>query len=260
MAYKIFNPQEIDFDFTYDGPYDIINGDKKKKKIYIRNDESPLLIQLPSLLLSEDYIDGSGGVILPLMTKDSSQNEELKNFLTTLDRKVLETIRLNLKSWNLKFTKPSYRAIVRVIENNSENVYMNGVIRLDFTDGITKIFDHEKNIIPENKYRNVLTKGCYLKSIIEVVGIVIEENVISIEIITHQIGVSYQLPKQIILSEYSFIDTDDEEENVLEPEIDNNMTQLFDTLNEESSNNMLSDKHDNSESSNELGMLNDTTM
>ena len=120
MAYKIFNIDEIDFNFTYDGPYDIIRDGRKRKKIYIRNKDAPLLLQLPSLLLNDDYIDGSGGVILPLMTKGNTQNEELKTFLTTLDKKVLETIKINLKKWNLQFTKPSYRALVRVIENNDD--------------------------------------------------------------------------------------------------------------------------------------------
>lgn len=242
MAHTIFNIQEINFDFTYDGPYDILHNERKRKEIYIRNEDKPLLLQLPSLLLNDDYIDGSNGIILPLVTKGNTQNEELKTFLSTLDKKVLETIKINLKRWNLQFTKPSYRALVRVIENNVDKIYENGVMRLDFNSGITKIYDHNKNIIPEEKYKNVLTKGCYLKSIVEIVGIVIEENVISIKMVTHQIGITYAVPKQIILSEYSFIDTDEEDE---EPEIEQDMTQLLgSSLNEELTDNKSSEEHD----------------
>jgi hypothetical protein len=228
MTHKIFSLSDIDFNFSYDGPYEVLHNDKKKKIIYMKTDDKPILIQLPSLLLNNDYVDGACELILPLVTKNNLLNSELKKMLQTLDETVLKTIKTNLKQWNLKFTKPTYRSIVSTVENESDDTYANGIIRLSFSKNITKIFNYHKKQITEEKYKSHLTKGCYVRTIIEIAGILIDGDNIMVNIIVHQLGVTYVIPEQVVLIEYSFADSDDEKEHE-SPEIQSDAITFLNT-------------------------------
>jgi hypothetical protein len=109
----------------------------------------------------------------------------------------------------------SYRAIVNILdtEDNEDNT---GVIRLKLINDDTfktQIYNDNKNKINEWNYEEVLQKGIYIKSILELYSINYYNGTFTVTIKPHQLKLSKEeIPKDIFLEEYSFIDTDSDEE------------------------------------------------
>lgn len=221
MSLKIFKFNQIDLEnLHYDKPVDgsFVSPKEYKKGFHIvylsyKNDKVssssnvPLLIEIPSLLLNE-YDDQKHSILLPLIAKDNKHDSELNTFFANLDKTIIKDMSKILKLLKIKLSGISYNAILKFDENKSSE-YKNGIIQLKINP-TTKIYDPRREIIDLLNYSSVLTKGCYVGSIIELSSILINHEQIIVNIKLHQLRISYIVPKQIILSEYSFVDSEEE--------------------------------------------------
>jgi molecular chaperone DnaK (HSP70) len=173
----------------------------------------PLLIQMPALLLNDKYKENSDELFFPIFSKTDILSTNTSNFLKLLDStfvsllgpflsKLKTTYKLQLGTQKL-----SYRAIVNDIDDQTNHVYKNGLIRLKILEN-TKIYDCERKMVNKSEYSTRLIPGVYMKSIIEFHSILIEGGDISILIKPHQLRLSDEQLKPVELNDYSFVDSD----------------------------------------------------
>ncbi|AYV78888.1 MAG: hypothetical protein Edafosvirus44_3 [Edafosvirus sp.] len=209
MSISIYKLNDVDINkITYSSPFDI-DG---KTIIYINYmNKNQLLVQVPSLV-SNDPIDNNE-IVLPLQAKNNKLTESVNNFFKSLDDKIVNDIRKNAKAWKIK-GNIKYRAIVSVMEDSNDKIYENGLIRLkllDQTDFTTKIYNKKRELLSKNEYIELLNRNCFVKSIIELSSIWFNNDIITLNIRTHQLRITNKIPKIIQVDKYSFSDSEEEE-------------------------------------------------
>jgi hypothetical protein len=218
MNIKIFKHNEVDFDNINLGQLSDTQSSESRVGLikYKQNNKlMPFLVQIPSLLLNDTY-NGKNELILPLVCKNNESTESVCDFFNKLDMCIVSKLKSKLKEWNINAKNISYKAIVNTIEGDDDEVYENGVIRLRLIDNdsfTTKIYDNDRNLVASDNYDNLLVNSAYVKSIIEVVSIIINnDSVICVNIKPHQLRVSKPTNEVVELSCYSFDDNDSEVE------------------------------------------------
>ncbi len=229
MTIKIFKIDELEFNNI-----NFLKPNKNKHDIIIplyykikqtnnfnKPDKMPLLVQIPSLYLNDSYSNNT--LMLPLVGKNENSTEDICNFFNGLDtyimknlKKILLDIKRDNEYSNINFNNISYKSIVNEIEDNDDDIYKNGLIRYKINTSNmtnTKIYDDKKMLISEQNYITKLKKGTYVKSIIEINSLVLRDNVIHVYIKPHQLRISTEKMQSVRLEDYSFIDSDCEENN-----------------------------------------------
>ena len=227
----IFKYDEINLDnIIYTQPLDasLASPNNYKKGyyiIYLTYNNNPLLIEIPSLHILDDYNNSRQEILLSLSAKDSKHDEKLHSFFSLLDKKFIKDVTKILKT-NKFFNginSMSYNAILKSLESNS----LNGkcLIQLKLLD-TTTLYDVNKKLINKHDYKLYLNNNSYLGTIIEISSIIFNNEQILINIKTHQMKVSYFMPKKIVLTEYSFIESNNESnsESNSECSTDNDIT------------------------------------
>lgn len=180
---------------------------------YNTNNTQKLLFQVPSLPIIS-YKSDKTTLLLSLKAKNSRDNETVNNFFENMDNVIINMIKMNMAKWGIKKGDMSYRAIVNILDTDSENT--GGVIRLKLINDETfktQVYNDNKTKINEWNYEEVLQKGIYIKSILELYSINYYNGTFTVTIKPHQLKLSKEeIPKEIFLEEYSFIDTDSDEE------------------------------------------------
>jgi len=215
MQVKIFKYNEINLDnINYSKPIDasLASSNEYKKGYHIiyvsykyETNNVPLLIEIPSLQLTDQYNEVKKELLLPLSAKDNKHNKPLHDFFSELDKKFIKEItkilKLN-KTISNKINSMSYNAVLKVSDESDES-YKNGVIQLKLSDN-TDVYNANKEKLSSDKYSTYMNKESYVGSIIEITSILISQEQIMITIKPHQLRVTLAIPKSVTLTEYSF--------------------------------------------------------
>ena len=190
--------------------------------------KTPLLMQVPSLYLNDSY-KGNSTINLPLIGKNDNLTNFIRDFFNNLDniiynnlKKILSDIKKKGLSPQINFSNISYKSIVNEIEGDDNQIYKNGLIRYKIYNSknfSTKIYDDSKQLLTENQYVNEMVKGIFIKSIIEINSLIIRDNIIHVYIKPHQLRITPEKIDPISLNYYSFIDSDNEENEIYESDI-----------------------------------------
>lgn len=189
-----------------------------------------LLLQVPSLFINDsyNYKSPNRSLLLTLKRQTKVGSDQITKIFNDLDSKILDILKKKIyiikKLYynEIDLSKISYRTMVNEIDDSDE-VYNNGVLKYNLIN-LTKVYDENKRLLNIPEYRNIM-KGVYIKSIIEINSIVIRNNIAYVNLFPHQLRIVKESTRPIMLSEYSFIDS--EEENGLEPNvIDGNDTEF----------------------------------
>lgn len=237
----IYRISDINFDrLIYLNPA----GNSSTKLIHIKyNDEKhgklPLLIQLPDIYMIDDIIEPdlryvTHELVLPLICRTTDETRKLKKFFDQLDNKIVQDIKKNNDNWKNIFDfnniKYKYKSFIRSAEGINNSIYDNGIIKLKFLKlkGFqTMVFNKNKQLINPSNYGNTFIDGCYVGSIVEIVSIWINKDIIGLDIRPHQIRVSSGPAPMFILNNNSFDNSDTSSEEfyfdaTLDKIIDNN--------------------------------------
>lgn len=223
MSSKIFKINDIDF-----GKIFFMKPTSNKNDIvipiYVQEEKKiPLFIQVPPLFINDSY-NGKGYIILPLVGKSEQTTKNICSFFTKLDetiinnlKKILYEIKNEGKYKHIDFSNISYRAIVNEVENDSNEIYNNGLVKYKLygADNFkTQVFDNNKQLLNENEYIDKLSRGSYIKSIIEIHSLVLHNNNVYVHIKPHQLQIINDQIEKFVLTEYSFVDSDSESNDV----------------------------------------------
>lgn len=218
---KIFKTDDINFNHI-----NYLRSNKIKNDIvipiYYKFEEKkyPLLIQVPSLYLNDPY-NGKDTLILPLKGRSEHSTKIVSDFFNELDATIVISLKKILydlkkeKTHGIDFSNISYKSIVNEIEGDDNEIYINGLIRYKLYNSNefkTKIFDEDKNLLKPNEY-NKMSKGVYIKSIIEINSLVLRDNIIHVYIKPHQLRIFEEKLDTVNLESYSFIDSEEEIKN-----------------------------------------------
>lgn len=209
MSYRIYKPDEIDFDkITYSKPVDY---NRNISSIYISYDKNPLLVQLPGLFCADgiEKVNNrsiSHELLLTLNSSSDAKTNSIKTFLENLDRKLIVDAKTKY-SWGENAGKLTYKVIVRQ-SNNDNPLYDNGVLKIKFikSNGFnTMVYNSNREVVPESHYHDTFNDNCYVSMILEFVSLWKNKSgVFGVYIRPHQVRVKYGLPPTNILPEYSF--------------------------------------------------------
>ena len=210
----------------------------------------PLFIQTPELHLCSEIENDI--LVLPINGKTDETTHNVSNFFLSFDKKILSELRQLIHTgrkqfptykWTKKFV---YNTLVNTLNgNNNENNTINNTVNNTVNNTINNtinntdnnviklllrhskthqinIYDSSHNILGDiyelNRYI-----GRYIRIIMELHSVVINDDNIYVYVKTHQLKISKQKIQNYNLSEYSFIDSDDDIDN-------NNATSDTETL------------------------------
>lgn len=218
MASKIYRINEIDFNkLSYIGPAKSTNMSTVYIK-YINNDKrDTLFVQLPSFILSDDLIKKPQNnnqyleLFLPLVAKNNELTTKSIEFFNKLEMKICEDMKTNAKKWDLPKSIKYSGPIGTLNNGNVPFLYLRIERTKDFS---TILFDENKSPIAQEKYSEVLSKRCCIKSIVEINSIVFNKERIQLNIKAHQLKVSNLFPEPVKLTKYAFIDSEDDKNEV----------------------------------------------
>ncbi len=189
--------------------YTDIKNNSKKTIIYIKymdnNKLKNLVFQTPTLI-SNNMIQCKNNIFeldVPLIGKDQSKTTEFIDFLNRLDKKIVKDAKMNNK-WFERFTNiktMKYQKIIRTTDDD------NGAIRLK----LLRTDDFE-TIVQQNTKRikiEEIGRECWLKSILEIYAIWINENGFGLFIRPILINIK---PCMKLLYDYKFADESEGEE------------------------------------------------
>lgn len=213
FKYTHIKPENIQYSKPIDGSF--VSPQEYKKGhhiIYLSYEDKPILIQLPSLILTNRYDNEIHELLLPLRTKNNTEDKEIHTFFSELDKHILTAVSKILKSLKIKLNSLSYTAILKMVEGGDES-YKNGALELKILP-LTKLYNQHSDLVSVENYKNHLTHNCYIKSIIELSAIYVSHEKITVDIKLHQMKVSFNIPKPVVLTHYAFENTDRSDDEI----------------------------------------------
>jgi hypothetical protein len=260
--YKIYKFNDIDFTkINYDKPIDSsLLSPKEYKKgfsiIYVDYENNPLLIELPSLLLKL-YNNDNKTLLLSLKSKENKYDNALNDFFYELDKNIITNVFKILKSQKIKTKDLNYITVLQTNDLNEK--YIKLKVAHD-----TKLYNVNKQLVKNDTYKNIIFDKSYIGSIIQIVSILFNHEVIFVNIKLHQLRISYHSPKQILLSEYSFNDSDhelllNETDNITDSYINTNIksNKVDDETNNDKINFIINQNDNNEDELNDADELTD---
>lgn len=164
------------------------------------NLNDPVLLQIDELPIYAYSTD----VVLHVDDKTST-------FFDTFDSKIMSCVSQSgiLKERKLKGVE--YKALVNELSVNDTKI---SVLKLPITE-VTRLFNDNKEKIKNEEFSNKLRKGDTLRSIVHFAMVIIDtvDKTIRNHYTVHQMCVRRRKPLLPILTEYSFIDEDNNETN-----------------------------------------------
>jgi hypothetical protein len=209
MTTKVpFRIDEIDLNNIV---YTDMKSNNKKIIIYIKyNDNNKLknlVFQTPTIL-SSNNIQCKNNIFeidIPLICREQNKTTSFINFLTSIDKKIVKDAKNNNK-WFERYSNVKTMKYQKIIRSSDE--YKNGVIRLK----LLRTNEFETIVHLNNNKINIeeIIKDCWLKSILEVYAIWINENGFGLFI--RPILLSFK-PCMKIAYDYKFVEESEDENN-----------------------------------------------
>jgi hypothetical protein len=219
----IFKLDQVDLNnITFDNPINV----NQQILVPISYNNLSLFIQVPALYLESIYKDNI--MVFSLESRTPNETDLVNNFFSSIDNKIkselgkiTKKIRNQTKNLNKKYT---YQNIVYTYYDNNNSVAPNILHKLDKQHKVlrlntaldndkkcyTKVYNFKKELLSDINSTNLI--GSYMTTIIELNSIVINsDNIITLFIRLHQMKISKPPIKKYIINEYSFVDSDTEE-------------------------------------------------
>lgn len=221
---KIFKLAEIDLEsLAYGTPLRVANQVAVPIMYKYKGNLVPLFLQIPGLLNNLPQQEQET-VTLPLLCKTEDMTRHVVTFLKAFDGKIISDLKgiLQRSKRYLPSTngakKFAYNSIVHNIDD-PEGVHgdpssANGAIKLYLKgDGShsVKVFNEKRDQLKGFDAND--SGGSYISSIVEFSAVVINDNNIAVSCKPHQLRVSPAVVKQYHLNEYSFDESDYEDES-----------------------------------------------
>jgi len=229
---KIYKINEINLNnIIYSKP----DESSETKLIYLKynhnSHKTPLLIQLPDLYMIDDIKElninsnVTHEILLPIIGKTDETTNQVKNFIESLDNKVINDVQNHINIWPFKTNEIKYKLTTKHVNNTTNKIYSNGILKFKLLKSKsfkTNIYKSNKEIINDNMYKKIITGNNYIKSIIEIAAIWIKNDTVGLYIRPHQFRISEGGEPIHVLNKYSFIeDTEMDINNVYDTEINN---------------------------------------
>ncbi len=205
--------------------YTDIKSNNKKVIIYIKyNDNNKLknfVFQTPTII-SSNNIQCKNNIFeldVPLICREQNKTNSFIDFLTSIDKKMVKDAKNNNK-WFERFSHVKTMKYQKIIRSSNE--HKNGVIRLK----LLRSNEFETIVHLNNNKINIeeIVKDCWLKSILEVYAIWINENGFGLFI--RPILLSLK-PCMKIAYDYKFVEESEDENNEYEIGDTNIDTSIF---------------------------------
>ncbi len=208
--------------------YTDIKYNNKKTVVYIKYDDNNkfknLVFQTPSMI-SINNIQNKNNIFeldVPLVGKEQNKIEPFIDFLNKLDKKIIRDAKNNNK-WFEKFANIKSMKYQKIIRESVDERNKNGVLRLK----LLKTDDFETLVQSNSTKINIedINKDCWLKCILEIYAIWINENGFGLFI--RPILLSFT-PCMKIAYNYKIIDdSEDEAETVFDTVNNNDNSSIF---------------------------------
>jgi len=214
---------------SYDVPIKIKNKIHVPFSLKTNNRKSPLFIQMTNMYYNDPLTTEQ--LTLPLLCRTDEQTKMTIEKLSKLDVYIqtnLKHILQGIKRLHPRDSLPKkfiYNSLIHNVQAEKDNIYSNGILKIPFdSHDRVKIYNNKREplSIQDCKYYT----GSYISSIIEIRGLVIDGENISIDVKCHQCKITEQELKVYELDEYSFIDSDDENSAIS----DNNVKEVKDNI------------------------------
>jgi hypothetical protein len=192
--------------------YTDIKVSSKKTIIYMKYMDNHklknIVFQTPSFI-STNFIQNKNNIFeldVPLLGKEPHKIDKFKTFLHNIDKKIIKDAKNNNK-WFENFANIKTMKYQRIIRDSTDIENKNGVIRLK----LLRTNDFETIIHHNNSKINIeeISKDCWLKCILEIYAIWINENGFGLFI--RPILLSFK-PSMKVSYNYKLIDESDEGE------------------------------------------------
>ncbi len=216
---------EIDIDNIC---YTDIKYNNKKTVIYIKYDDNTkfknLVFQTPSMI-SINNIQNKNNIFeldVPLVGKEQNKIEPFIDFLNKLDKKIIKDAKHNNK-WFERFANVKTMKYQKTIRESVNEKNKNGVIRLK----LLRTDDFETLVQSNNTKINIedINKDCWLKCILEIYAIWINENGFGLFI--RPILLSFTPCMKISYNYKILDDSEDEGSNVIDTVNNNDNSSIF---------------------------------
>ncbi len=165
--------------------YTDIKHNNKKTVVYIKYDDNNkfknLVFQTPSMI-SINNVQNKNKIFeldVPLVGKEQHKMEPFIDFLNKMDKKIIKDAKKNNK-WFEKFSNMKTMKYQKTIRESVDDRNKNGVIRLKLlrTDDFETLIQNNNNNNNRPSVINIedISKDCWLKCILEIYAIWINEN------------------------------------------------------------------------------------
>lgn len=152
--------------------YDLIKC-TRDRCIYYNNDE-PLLVELPFMLLNEK---NDNYLVLNMEPRNKDIMEYLNLFIKNINQSIINIIKVNGNKWGIDKT------------NKFHVLGSKRIIKINTDETKTFIFNTQKELIDKQTFAS-MTNELYIKSLIQITKINIENGDITIELFAHQLIIS----------------------------------------------------------------------
>lgn len=165
----------------------------------------PISLHVQTSSLKIDDVTKSNNIVL-------NMENDMCNFFDKLDELALEHTKSTniIKKCGLK--NITYLQIIK--ESNDNNTGNKNVLKLKIMNNTKFFMIGDKISQLYNDIKKWITNGCYIKTILEIDGIIIDlqRNEIFINIVLRQVLIQKTKPLKIELTEYSFVDSESEKD------------------------------------------------
>lgn len=194
---------------------------KNSQSVKIYYNKKPMYLQLPKLSVpfgATDY-NGNGKYVVDLSMAGMNKDEDIKmlhDLLSEMDDRIVEYACENSEEWfngkkNVEEVKKMYSSILRKSNSDYPPTYRVKMMKDKSDKYTTEVYNDkaEEIDLDENDEKEVISKGCSMKSCVECLGV---------WFMNGKFGVSWRLvkakvyPKSVKLEGYSFVDDEEEEE------------------------------------------------
>lgn len=229
---KVYKTNEIEFDnivYMNVERNDVIKTINIQYIDNITKNRVPLLVQLDDMYMFDDIQEISDDnsktknkhlisheIILPLVSKTISSTKSIKKFFMELDKKMINDAKQHIDIWEFPKEQIKYKALIRYIEDSDNDIYDNGVVKFKILNSkkfTTKIYNKNKELIRPEYYKEYMSGGNYIKSVVEIVSVWIKNDIFGLYIRPHQLRVSSGPMPIITPDEYCFDDKTDDSES-----------------------------------------------
>lgn len=217
---KVYKIKQLNLNnIVYSVPRNIQHG----KKIIVLGYNDPELSEMSPLIFqtTELYCGNTVEKInmtsdykldVPIYAKSDAKTKEFTSFLNNLNKTIMFNANKNKHLWFGNQNNIKYKSIIRK-STSTDKIFENGIIKLRLGNTNkykTQVFTENKELVD---LEQVLIEGtCYMKLLIELTALIIDNDSFELVYKVHQIG-CIDIIKSYVANEYALVDDSNEYSN-----------------------------------------------